>query len=110
MSRERTLRDRVLDAIFGPPRAVERRNSTNVDGGLLIFGTLLGLLCGGITALLNVPQSGRELRARISGLFSGVRQSSPVWPGRPVPIPRDPVQRSIDEGKEAARRLNVERG
>lgn len=83
---------------------------SRVDSGTLIFGTLLGLLLGGVTTLLNVPQSGTALKTHILGRFRGAREGMLYRPLVPFNLVvrdavRDPVQRSIDEGKLAARRL-----
>mgnify|MGYP001365151167 CR=1 FL=1 len=67
------------------------REPRELDGEMLIWGTIYGLIIGGITALLTLPKSGlalrREVRERVE-----------------LAIPRDPVADSIAEGKAAARR------
>lgn len=95
----------MLNRLFRDRRPLAPPPS-RVDTGTLIFGTLFGLLIGGIATLLNVPYSGASLRARIAGRFRGAREGMIFDPRVPMHLAtRDPVQRSIDEGKQAARRL-----
>ncbi len=67
------------------------REPRELDGEMLIWGTIYGLIIGGITALLTLPKSGLALRREVRDRVE-------------LAIPRDPVADSIAEGKAAARR------
>ncbi len=75
-----------------------------LDGGILIFGLLLGLMIGGLVTLLTAPRSGRALRHELSESVAETGQSIRAA------LPSDPVAESLAEGKAAARRRLAEMG
>jgi gas vesicle protein len=74
------------------------------DNGTLIFGIILGVIVGGLVALLKSPTSGILLNRQIGAPGQGVRSTLSAV------IPRDPVAESMAEGKAAARRRMTELG
>ncbi|HVU14233.1 MAG TPA: YtxH domain-containing protein [Phototrophicaceae bacterium] len=80
-----------------------RRNGQNeLDGGLLIFGIMAGLLIGGLVALFTVPKSGRAFRQSVGETGQNLRSTLEDA------LPSDPIAESLAEGKAAARRRMVE--
>lgn len=79
-----------------------------LDGGLFLWGTLFGLLAGGIVTLLTAPKSGASFRRQLRG---SVEQTTNTLRERAESIvPTDPVEESLAEGKAAARRRRAELG
>ena len=80
----------------------------DLDGGLLIFGVLLGMAVGGLVTLFNAPMSGRALRRQFSASVNETGQN--LRSGIEAVIPTDPLAESMAEGKAAARRRMAELG
>jgi gas vesicle protein len=95
-----------------PPVASRNSANNNLDGGLLVFGLLVGLVAGGVVGLLNAPRSGRATRSGISQSVNetgeSLRQTVESTVERVTPT--DPIGESIAEGKAAARRRRAELG
>ena len=79
-----------------------------LDGGMLIFGVLIGLLIGGGVALFKAPKSGSAFRRDVAELVSETGQS--LRATIESAVPSDPVAESMAEGKAAARRRLAELG
>ncbi len=80
----------------------------DLDGGMLVFGVLLGLVVGGLAALFNTPMSGRALRHQFGASVSETGQN--LRSGIEAALPSDPLAESMAEGKAAARRRMAELG
>lgn len=79
-----------------------------LDGGMLLWGALFGLLAGSLITLLTAPKSGATFRRQ---LRSSVEQTTHTLRERAESIvPTDPVEESLAEGKAAARRRRAELG
>ena len=78
------------------------RENRELDGGLLIFGIIAGLIIGGLVALFTVPKSGRAFRESVGETGQNLRTSIEEA------LPSDPIAESLAEGKAAARRRMVE--
>ena len=76
-----------------------------LDGGLLIFGMVLGLIVGGLAALFGAPNSGAAFRHRIVS-ETGQNLRSTIE----AVVPSDPLAESMAEGKAAVRRRLAELG
>ena len=77
---------------------------TGLDNGLLVSGLVIGLVIGGVAALLRAPRSGTTLRQQLA-------QSGDALRGKlESAIVTDPLAESISEGKAAARRRRLELG
>ncbi|MBI1258056.1 MAG: hypothetical protein GC204_11345 [Chloroflexi bacterium] len=76
-----------------------------LDGGLLIFGLILGFVIGGVVTLFKAPASGKAFRQQIVGETGQNVRTSIV-----AVIPTDPLTESMAEGKAAARRRLAELG
>ncbi len=84
------------------------REDSSLDGGMLIWGIVYGVIIGGITALLTLPKSGRALRREVSeGMQNAGQQLRSTVESA---VPSDPVAESLAEGKAAARRRREELG
>lgn len=79
------------------------REQLNV--GWLLFGFVLGLLIGGLAALVTAPRAGQATRQQLASNLSETGQSL-----RSKLDTLDPVAESIAEGKAAARRRRAELG
>jgi gas vesicle protein len=64
----------------------------NLDTGALVLGWCMGLILGGFSALFLVPRSGAEARQQLSAQIEEAL------------VPADPVEKSLAEGRAAARR------
>ena len=84
------------------------RRESSVDGGLLLFGLLLGITTGALIALLTAPKSGRTFRRELSASVNETGQNLKATVESVVPS--DPVAESMAEGKAAARRRRAELG
>jgi gas vesicle protein len=67
---------------------------------MLAFGTVLGLLVGGVVGLLNAPTSGAALRQQVADAAARVQP-----PALAELRPKRTAEQSIEAGKIAARRL-----
>ncbi len=85
-----------------------KRESGGLDGGMLIFGVLLGMTIGGVITLFNAPRSGSALRRQLAAGVSETGQN--LRSGIEAVVPSDPVAESMAEGKAAARRRLAEMG
>lgn len=74
-----------------------------LDDGALFWGFLVGFVASGIALLLRVPQRGLLMRWRDEGAPAALRDSGQVLRSRIEAVTTDPVERSITEGKAAAR-------
>lgn len=83
-------------------------SSHELDGGLLVFGLLIGLAVGGVVGLLNAPRSGMATRRQITSSVNETGESLRNTVERVTP--HDVVGESIAEGKAAARRRRAELG
>ncbi len=92
--------------------AVASRRSNELDGGLLVFGLLIGLVAGGVFGLLNAPRSGMATRKQITSSVNETGESLRHTVEHTVErvTPSDPIGESIAEGKAAARRRRAELG
>lgn len=74
---------------------MDKTNRNGLHSGSLITGFFIGLLVGGIGALLKAPSSGSQTRQTLGqNLRSAIETVTPA----------DPLVESVAEGKEAARR------
>ncbi|NWG17439.1 MAG: YtxH domain-containing protein [Chloroflexi bacterium] len=80
------------------------RRETPLDAGMVIGGFIVGLLVGGIMALLKAPQSGQKTRRQLEE--TGDQLLSKIE----AVIPPDPIAQGLAEGKAAARRRQAELG
>lgn len=87
---------------------MRRETSSSIDGGMLIFGLLLGVTTGTLIALLTAPKSGRVFRQELSASVNETGQNLRATVESVVPS--DPVAESMAEGKAAARRRRTELG
>ncbi|MDX2140435.1 MAG: YtxH domain-containing protein [Chloroflexota bacterium] len=80
--------------------------------GSFIWGSIVGLVVGTITALFTLPKSGRALRQQMSA--TAQETSRAIQQRVETAVPSDPVADSIAQGKAAARRrmddLGLRRG
>ena len=78
---------------------------SELDGGLLIFGMIVGLIVGGLVTLFKAPASGQAFRRQIvSETGQNLRTTIEAV------VPSDPLAESMAEGKAAARRRLSELG
>jgi gas vesicle protein len=68
-----------------------REQNEGWDAGVILMGTIYGVIVGAITALFTLPRSGITLRRSVEQTLESVR-------------PRDSIADSLAEGKAAARR------
>ncbi|MFN8448440.1 MAG: YtxH domain-containing protein [Anaerolineae bacterium] len=80
----------------------------DLDGGMLIFGIIAGLLVGGLATLFNAPRSGIALRRQIADAVGETGHS--LRANIEAVVPTDPVAESMAQGKAAARRRLEELG
>jgi gas vesicle protein len=80
-----------------------KQNET-LDGGVLIWGFIIGLVTGTLVALLKIPKGGTHLRQQITETGEALREKLEAA------VPADPLAESMAEGKAAARRRRVELG
>jgi gas vesicle protein len=76
--------------------------------GAFIFGGIIGVIVGGIAALLGLPKSGRALRQQVASSAQDATRS--LRATAESALPSDPVAESIAQGKAAARRRLDELG
>jgi gas vesicle protein len=88
--------------------ASRKTTDNGLDGGLLVFGLLVGLVGGAIVGLLNAPRSGLATRNQITSSVSETGETLRNTVERVAP--HDPIGESIAEGKAAARRRRAELG
>ncbi len=76
-----------------------------LDGGVVIFGMIVGVIIGGLLTLFKAPASGRAFRRQIvSETGQNLRTTIEAI------VPSDPLAESMAEGKAAARRRLAELG
>lgn len=76
----------------------------SLDGGAFLAGLFLGALTGALIAWFKAPQTGAAVRRQLT------EQSETLRARVEAGIPADPVQTSLAQGKEAARRRRQELG
>lgn len=85
-----------------------KRESSGLDGGMLIFGMVLGFLIGGGVTLFTAPKSGRVFRRQFASSVTETGQN--LRESIEAVVPTDPVAESMAAGKAAARRRLAEMG
>ena len=75
---------------------------------MLIFGVIIGLIAGGLVALLKAPKSGAAFRHQFEDSVSETGHN--LRATIEAAVPTDPVAESMAEGKAAARRRLAELG
>ncbi len=75
----------------------------SLDNGLLLWGFTIGIIVGCIATLFKAPKSS-TIRQQLTETSEGLRHKLETV------VPPDPIEVSLAEGKEAARRRQSELG